>query len=136
MCAIYSVLHNHITQQDVNMSHCQVASNKEKVDSDITLHIVPDVEVKKADKQTEGPKQVQIIPAKEEAKEDKGESRGKTSFQRWRSRLEHRSVLDGDPGKEILSSHEEHERKDGLNRQKRQPEILNSDIVLGKGDFL
>lgn len=113
-----------------------MASNKEKVDSVVSLHITPAVEEKKEEKQTAGLKQVQIVPAKEEAKEEKGESRGKTSFQRWRSRLEHRSVLDGDPGKAILSSHEEHDSKDGLNRQKRQPEILNSDIVLGEGDFL
>lgn len=133
MCDLIVQLHQ---TASVNISHCQVASIKEKVESEVSLHIIPDVEVKEEEKQTAGPKQVQIVPAKEEVKEEKGESRGKTSFQRWRSRLEHRGVLDGDPGKEILSSHEEQERKDGLNRQKRQPEILNPDIVLGEGDFL
>ncbi|XP_048120750.1 Golgi integral membrane protein 4b isoform X1 [Alosa alosa] len=105
-----------------------VASNKEKVEPEISHHILPDVvDVENDKKQTVMPKQDSV---KEEAKDEKGEGREKTSFQRWRSRLEHHGVLDGDPGKKLLSSHEEHERKDGLNRQKRQPEILNPDIVL------
>ncbi|XP_062384073.1 Golgi integral membrane protein 4b isoform X5 [Sardina pilchardus] len=109
-------------------AHTPVASNKEKVEPEVSHHILPDVvDVENDKKQTVKPKQ---LSAKEEANDEKGEGREKTSFQRWRSRLEHHGVLDGDPGKKLLSSPEEHERKDGLNRQKRQPEILNPDIVL------
>lgn len=108
-----------------------ITSDKRKVAPEVSHHIVSDVvEVEQDKKQTVGPKQVPTVPANEELKEPKvSETRGKTSFQHWRSRLEH-NVLDGDPGKELLYSHEEQKRKESLSRQKRQPEIINPDIVL------
>ena len=112
-----------------------MASYKEKVEPEVSHHVIPDVvRVESDNKQTVEPKQVQMVP--EEAKEHKVlENREKTSFQHWRSRLEH-TVLDGDPGRKRLHSHEENQRKEGLSRLKRQPEILNPDIVLGKEDSL
>ncbi|XP_063074957.1 Golgi integral membrane protein 4b isoform X2 [Engraulis encrasicolus] len=106
-----------------------IISERQKVASEISHH-TDVVDVQPDIKQTEGPKQATIVPAKEEAKEPKiSEPRVKTSFQHWRSRLEH-NVLDGDAGKELLYSHEEEKRRDGPGRQKRQPEILNPDILL------
>ncbi|XP_031415778.1 Golgi integral membrane protein 4b isoform X2 [Clupea harengus] len=110
-------------------AHTPMASYKEKVEPEVSHHVIPDVvRVESDNKQTVEPKQVQMVP--EEAKEHKVlENREKTSFQHWRSRLEH-TVLDGDPGRKRLHSHEENQRKEGLSRLKRQPEILNPDIVL------